>query len=341
MRAFFDPATAAHAPQFMLVRGQVGRCFEVPERSAALLSALDALGIPPEVPERHGMAPVEAVHDAGYLDFLRTIQPEWEAAGMGAEVIPNVHALGQVPGPATCPRGLQGRAGWYILGSSAPVAAGTWEAALRSADTAVTAAQAVLAGERAYALCRPPGHHAYTALAGGFCYLNNSAIAAEVLRAAHERVAILDVDIHHGNGTQGVFWERGDVLTVSVHSDPMDFYPWYWGHAEERGAGLGEGANLNLPLPMRAPDDRFLETVREALAAIDRFDPGAVVIALGLDAHEDDPLRGGGVTTAGFRRIGALIGAIERPVLLVQEGGYLTPALGANLESFLRGFLGR
>jgi acetoin utilization deacetylase AcuC-like enzyme len=203
----------------------------------------------------------------------------------------------------------------------------------------VTAADLVLGGERAaYALCRPPGHHAFGDLAGGFCFLSNAAIAAERLRATGRRPAILDVDVHHGNGTQGVFYERGDVLTVSIHADPARFYPFFWGHAHERGEGAGRGANLNLPLPRGTGDDDYLKTLATALDRIDAFGADCLVVALGLDAHEADPFKGLAVTTDGFARIGAAIGAIGLPSLLVQEGGYLSDALGDNLASFLKGF---
>jgi acetoin utilization deacetylase AcuC-like enzyme len=204
---------------------------------------------------------------------------------------------------------------------------------------AATAAQLVLEGEdAAYALCRPPGHHAYRDLAGGFCFLNNSAIAAAQLRLRHERVAILDVDVHHGNGTQGIFYERGDVLTVSIHADPASFYPFVWGYAHERGAGAGLGANLNIPLPIGTGDDGYLRALNAAQAMIEAFAPGALVVALGLDASEHDPLAGLAVTTDGFRRIGQAIARLGLPTVLVQEGGYLSDILGTNLTATLAGF---
>jgi acetoin utilization deacetylase AcuC-like enzyme len=192
--------------------------------------------------------------------------------------------------------------------------------------------------DAAYGLCRPPGHHAYHDLAGGFCFLNNSAIAAAHLRLRHERVAILDVDVHHGNGTQGIFYERGDVLTVSIHADPQSFYPFVWGYAHERGAGAGLGANLNIPLPIGTGDDGYIEALGAARKMIEAFAPGALVVALGLDASEHDPLAGLAVTTEGFRRIGAAIARLKLPTAFVQEGGYLSDILGTNLTAVLAGF---
>jgi acetoin utilization deacetylase AcuC-like enzyme len=194
-------------------------------------------------------------------------------------------------------------------------------------------------GERAaYALCRPPGHHAYRDQASGFCFLNNTAVAAAHLRLAHERVAILDVDVHHGNGTQGIFYERGDVLTISIHADPVAYYPFVWGYAHERGAGAGLGTNLNIPLPLGTGDDGYIQALTRARVMLDAFAPTALVVALGLDASEHDPLAGLAVTTDGFRRIGAAIAAIGLPTVFVQEGGYLSDILGANLTAVLGGF---
>jgi acetoin utilization deacetylase AcuC-like enzyme len=175
-------------------------------------------------------------------------------------------------------------------------------------------------------------------MAGGFCYLNNAAIAAQSLRRRFERVAILDVDVHHGNGTQGIFYQRADVLTVSLHADPVRFYPFFWGHADERGSGLGLGYNLNIPLPRGSGDAPYLEALDAAIVRIRSFAPEALVVALGLDAHEDDPLAGLKVTSDGFARIGEAVARLAVPSVLLQEGGYLTPALGGNLVAFLGGF---
>jgi acetoin utilization deacetylase AcuC-like enzyme len=197
----------------------------------------------------------------------------------------------------------------------------------------------VLAGApAAYALCRPPGHHAFADVAGGFCFFNNSAIAAQVLRKSAARVAILDVDLHHGNGTQGIFYARPDVLTVSLHADPVRFYPFFWGYADERGEGPGLGYNLNLPLPRKSGDAVFLQTLEAAFQRIRAFAPEALVVALGLDAFEGDPFGGLSVSTPGFAHIGEAIAGLGLPTVIVQEGGYLCNALGDNLTAFLSGF---
>jgi acetoin utilization deacetylase AcuC-like enzyme len=207
--------------------------------------------------------------------------------------------------------------------TACPITADTWSATLASAWSAVEGAELVLSGTRAaYALCRPPGHHAFTDRAGGFCYVNNCAVAATVLRREAARVAILDVDLHHGNGTQGIFYRRDDVLTVSTHADPIRFYPFFWGYAGERGEGPGLGYNLNLPLPRGSDDEAY----------------APVVIALGLDAHESDPFGGLRISTDGFGRIAEAVAGLGLPTLLVQEGGYLSEHLGRNLARFLEAF---
>ena len=339
MKAVYDPGQAAHDPRFFLVRGKLSRSSEQPERAERLKDGLARVGIPVSPAKDFGPGPRAAVHTPEYLNFLKTAHAEWRAlpGDPSAEVVPNIHPQRY---PATYPEGIVGRAGWHMADTACPIGEHTYEASCAAANSAVTAADLVLQGERhAYALCRPPGHHAFADMAGGFCFLNNAAIAAQFLRAKHERVAILDIDVHHGNGTQGIFYGRRDVLTVSIHCDPVNYYPFVWGHAVERGEGEGEGFNVNLPLPALSGDDVFLDGLAKAKVAIEAFSPTALVVALGLDASEHDPLKGLCVTTRGFARIGASIGAIGLPTVFVQEGGYLSDVLGDNLASFMSGVL--
>ncbi len=337
MQVIHAPGNARHDPKNFLVSGAPQANPEVPARAEALLAALAEAGIATAAPEPFGLGPVAAVHTPEYLRFLATVHARWmQIPGASAEVVPNIHARARAD---AYPASVVGQAGYHMADTACPIAAGTWEAAVESAEVALTAARLVAEGAPvAYGLCRPPGHHAYADQAGGFCYLNNSAIAAQWLRARHDRVAILDVDVHHGNGTQGIFYARGDVLTVSLHADPMAFYPFFWGHAQERGEGPGLGANFNLPLPRGSADDDYLRHLDKALERIAAFRPGALVVALGLDAHEGDPFKGLGITTAGFARIAAAVAGLALPTVLVQEGGYLNEALGRNLVSFLTGF---
>jgi len=337
MLVVHSPRHAQHDPGFFLVRGQPQRSTEQPERAERLLAAARRAGHAVREAEGFGAGPRAAVHTPDYLRFLEEGWEAWQALpGAAAEIIPNVPPS---RAHASYPDSIVGRAGWHMADTACPVGRGTFAAACAAADTAVTAAEVLLDGGReAYALCRPPGHHAYADMAGGFCFLNNSAIAAQWLRRAHRRVAILDVDLHHGNGTQGIFYRRPDVLTVSIHADPSRFYPFFWGYAHERGEGQGEGYNLNLPLPIGSGDEAYLPALEEAKKTIRAFAPGALVVALGLDAFEKDPLAGLAVTTPGFARIAAAIAELDLPTLLVQEGGYLTDELGDNLVSFLTGF---
>lgn len=339
MRAYLDPRQRVHDPRHFMANGRILPNPEVPERVARLSAGAEAAGCVFEAPQDFGMGPIGAIHAPEYLTFLRTAHARWSRIeGAAPEIIPNVHPSGRGD---SYPKSVLGQAGWHQADTSCPISAGTWEAAYWSAQTALSAAAAVAGGAgAAYALCRPPGHHAFADLAGGFCFLNNSAIAAEELRRRGLRPAILDVDVHHGNGTQGIFYARSDVLTVSIHADPARFYPFYWGHAHERGTGAGLGYNLNLALPRGTDDAGYLEALAQGLGAIDSFGADVIVVALGLDAHENDPFQGFRVTTPGFARIAAAIAATGRRLLVVQEGGYLSDDLGPNLTAFLSGMQG-
>lgn len=337
MKAFLDDRQRGHDPKMFMANGTRLPNPEQPARIDALKQGAEAAGCAFATPTDHGMGPLAAVHSPEYLVFLETIHARWSRIeGAADEVIPNIHPDRR---SASYPRSAVGQAGFHQADTACPIAAGTWDAAYCSAQTALSATDAVLEGARAaYALCRPPGHHAFSDLAGGFCFLNNSAIAAGALLQAGRRPAILDVDVHHGNGTQGIFYARADVLTVSIHADPARFYPFFWGHAHERGEGAGLGANLNLALPRGTDDAAYLDALDTALARIRAFGADALVVALGLDAHEGDPFQGFKVTTPGFARIARRIAATGLPSVIVQEGGYLQPALGDNLTSFLTGF---
>jgi acetoin utilization deacetylase AcuC-like enzyme len=337
MRAIFDDRQWVHDPKHFMANGTRLANPEQPRRIEVLKGGAEAASCRFEAPQDHGLGPVAAIHSAEYLVFLQTIHERWRRIeGASDEVIPNVHPDRRT---ASYPRSAVGQAGFHQADTSCPIAAGTWEAAYWSAQSAVQGADLMVAGEEAaYVLSRPPGHHAFGDLAGGFCFLNNSAIAAERLLKAGKRPAILDIDVHHGNGTQGIFYERDDVLTVSIHADPVRFYPFFWGHAHERGEGAGRGTNLNLPLVRGTGDDDYLRTLETAFDHIRAFGTDVLVVALGLDAYENDPLKGLAITTPGFARIGAAIAKLGLPALFVQEGGYLSEELGLNLTSFLKGY---
>ncbi len=337
MHIVYSEQHRLHDPSGYISRGRIVPSAECPERADRLIEALHQAGYEHSGPQDHGLAPVAAIHSPDYLDFLMHGHAAWTALpGAGPEIIANAHPSRNA---ATRPEGIVGLAGYHMADTACPIGEGTWQAAHASAQVALTAADAVIEGApAAYALCRPPGHHAYGDIAGGFCFLNNVAIAAQYLRRHHERVAILDVDVHHGNGTQGIFYDRADVFFASIHADPANFYPFFSGYAHERGDGDGHGYTLNLPLAPGSGDAVFLEALATALAAIRRYAPSLLLVSLGLDAQVNDPLGVLEVTTDGFAHIGAEIARLPVPTLIVQEGGYLCPELADNLMTFLRGF---
>jgi acetoin utilization deacetylase AcuC-like enzyme len=337
MKALFDDRQWKHEPKHFMANGALLPNPEQSERINRLRFGAEAAGCTFSAPADAGLGPIAAIHSPQYLSFLQNIYRRWRYIdGAGEEVIPNIHPARRTD---SYPKSAVGQAGFHQADTACPIAEGTWEAAYWSAQSAIAGADLIEAGERAaYVLSRPPGHHAFGDLAGGFCFLNNSAIAAERLRAAGLRPAILDVDVHHGNGTQGIFYDRADVLTVSIHADSERFYPFFWGQAHERGEGPGAGYNLNLPLARGTGDDDYLKTLDTALETVQAYGTDVVVVALGLDAYEGDPLKGLAVTTPGFARIGAAIAKLGLPCLFVQEGGYLCDALGDNLTSVLTGF---
>ena len=337
---FHAPDTDAHDPQFWMLRGVPLPNKETAERARRLLDGIAAAGLTVQDAPVTDRAAMHRIHTPRYLRFLETAWEEWQQApGAGAEVVANLHPQ---KAHQTYPSGITGRAGWHMADTGCPLGRHTWAAALRGVDTALAAVAAVMQGAgAAYALCRPPGHHADADTAAGHCFLNNSAIAAEALRTAHDRVAVLDIDVHHGNGTQEIFYDRADVLTLSVHADPDAFYPFYLGHAHETGTGAGEGFNLNLPLPLGSGDAPWLDAIDRALDRVGEHRAGALILALGLDAHENDPFRGLTVTTPGFAQAAARIRALGLPTVIVQEGGYLSEDLTHNLAAFLRGWQGR
>ena len=343
MKAFAHPAQDLHHPHFFLMRGRIHPNFEVPARAAALAEGLARLGITPDTPPDAPRAAIEAVHPAAYLDFLRDGPAEWASMpDAGPEMVgairptPEMMAQGAPP-----PGGLVSRIGWYTADTACPIGPHTYAASIAAGACALAAAAEAAQGRTAYALCRPPGHHAYATRAGGHCYLNNAAIAVEALRRAGAgRVAVLDIDSHHGNGTQGIFWDRPDVLTVSVHGNPDGYYPWFVGYAGERGGGAAPGCNLNLPLAIGSGDGAWLAAIETGLDAIRQFGAEALVVSLGFDASEHEPLNALKVTEDGFARAGAMIGAAGLPAAIIQEGGYNVDLLGRLLERFVTGWGG-
>ncbi len=323
-----------HAPARELHNGGWTDHAETPARAASVVDAL-----PPLRPTiDHGRAPLRAVHSPEYLDFLETAHARWRSAGRDGDALPYVW-----PVVARRPLRLQridALLGRFSFDAATPIAAGTWEAAYWGAQTALTALDLVLGGEdHAFALCRPPGHHAGSDYFGGYCYLNNAAIAARAAQAAGRgRVAILDIDYHHGNGTQDIFWEDGGVFYASIHADPATDYPFFWGHADETGGGAGAGTTLNLPLPQGTGIEAYLPALDTALAALRGFSPDLLLVSFGADTFIGDPISSFALSTSDYRTIGERIAASGWPVVVVMEGGYATAELGANVAAFLNAF---
>jgi acetoin utilization deacetylase AcuC-like enzyme len=334
MRSFFSPRQLAHAPLSELHNGGFTDYAESPARAEQVRSALAGL----ETPADHGDAAIRAVHAPDYIDFLKTAPAAWADAGRPGDVIGYVWPVVRRR-PLNLKR-IDALVGRYSFDASTPLAAETWDAAYWSVQSALSALDAVLAGDRsAFALCRPPGHHAGKDYMGGYCYLNAAAIVAQAARAAGKPcVAILDIDYHHGNGTQDIFWDRGDVFYASLHADPATDYPFYWGHADEVGEGEGRGTTLNLPLPQGTAIDAFRAAQGKALEAIARFGPELLVVSFGADTFEGDPISHLKLRTEDYALLAKDIAGCGWPTVVVMEGGYAVEALGTNVAGFLEGF---
>ena len=348
MKAFFCEDQLLHEPRQFMRAGRISTPTDVPARAETLRATLAARGITLAAPPDYGRAPLDGVHSTAYLDFLEHAYERWQALRgqgpePGIEVLPNLSPyysgradIAQRP-PCPAPSVIA-QAGYYLGDLSCPIGPHTWRAALRSTHDAVAAAEhAMQTGELAYALCRPSGHHAHRDRAGGFCYLNSSAAAAQRLARDLGRVAVLDVDAHHGDGTQNIFYHRDDVYTVSTHADPGGYYPFYTGYAEERGEGAGTGCNLNLPLPHGTDGPAYRAVLDRALQAVALYQPRALVLALGFDTYKDDPISVLRFDLDTYRDIGSRIRALGLPTVVVQEGGYQVDSIGLALDAFLQG----
>ncbi|MBD1548858.1 histone deacetylase family protein [Roseibium aggregatum] len=333
MKAIFDERQLKHNPERYFRRGAYIPHPEQPERAVLIRDMLLKNGFEIEPPLDHGEEPIKAVHDPDYVDFWKDAYVRWREAAGDAEPIPTYH-----PGRRAGRRSssIYGQLGWYATDTSVPLTENTWEAIYWSAQTAVETAHRVVTGDRmVYGLCRPPGHHAMSNGANGFCFFNNAAVAAQVLRQEYGKVAVFDIDTHTGNGTLDIFYERGDVFLCSLHVDP-DIYPTYYlGYADETGEGPGKGATLNLTLQPGATEAAILHRFREGVQAIQDFGTEALVISLGFDMARDDPLSEVGMTGTGFETMAREIVRMGLPTALIQEGGYLGPSLSNNAEIFL------
>lgn len=356
MQVVYTPIHLAHDVDTETFMGVGVPANEVAERAERIRGALLADGgFTLTAPTEHGEAPITAVHDPGLVRFLEVAWSETRAqniprAFLSADTYPNRSMFEGMSAEAVArlvrePRQIGGRAGFWGLDSAAPLVAGTYVAARGAVDVALTAADLVLgrAGVgAAYGLCRPPGHHAARSMYGGYCFFNNAAIAAQaIVDATGERVAILDVDYHHGNGSQQIFWRRGDVRYVSIHADPDRQYPYFLGRADETGEGEGAGENLNIPLRAGVTDDEYLAAVDRACDALAAVPGSVVVVSLGFDTYGLDPIGDFALTTAVYHEVGRRVAGLGRRLVILQEGGYHRPSLGENARAWLRGAEGR
>ncbi|WP_417476211.1 histone deacetylase family protein [Leisingera sp.] len=337
MKAFFDERQLGHNPHTYFRRGAAMPHQEQPERAIILRDMLLKNGFPIEQPRDLGDTPIKAVHNPAYVDFLRDAHARFVAdAGPEALAIPTCHP-GRRRGRE--PSDIHGQLGWWMTDTSTPLTEGSWTAAYWSAQTALAAAEDVMQGARAsYGLSRPPGHHAMADCANGFCFFNNAALAAHHMRRTWSKVALLDVDVHTGNGSMDIFYDRGDVFFCSLHPDPKTYPTFYLGHAEETGEGDGEGCTLNVLLKQGDGETEVLRALERGLSAITGFGAEALVISLGFDMASDDPLAAVKVDAEGFSAMAAQIAGLGLPTVLVQEGGYLGPSLANNAEAFLTRF---
>lgn len=340
METVYSPRHAGHGGNVELMSGEILPAFEMPRRAEIVKARVEAVGLGPiRAPDDHPLDAARRVHAPDFVDFLPTVWDRWTAEGRGGTAMPFCW-----PGPElradAPPEHVDGLLGYYAFDGGATFVAGTWDAVKASHDVALTAAGLVRDGAAAaFALCRPPGHHASRRSMGGYCFLNNAAIAAERLRMdGAARVAILDVDYHHGNGTQQIFYDRPDVLVVNLHADPRVEYPYFLGHADERGAGAGDGFNLNLPMPHGVDFAAWAEALDAGCRAVEVFAPDALVVSLGVDTFEGDPISRFRLRTADYPRIGARIRRIGRPTLYVMEGGYAVDEIGLNAVGVLTGY---
>ncbi len=339
MLTFFSEGSRQRQARSELHDGALVTPFECPERMDLVLAALSKAAFEVRSPSDYGLAPVLAVHDADYVAFLENCWQAWQAAGHAGEAIPNIWPARTMRGDRI-PQSVSGQLGYYALAAETSITEGTFAAAMASKDTALAATDHTLAtGEPTFGLCRPPGHHAAVDQFGGYCFFNNAAIAAQrALDAGKRRVAILDVDFHHGNGTQQIFYRRDDVLFASLHGDPDVTFPYFSGYADETGEGAGEGFTINYPLPPGTSVATWMAALDDALARIHQAECELLVVSLGVDIFEDDPISAFTFQHVDFIALGQRLAAAGLPCVFLMEGGYAVEDIGVNVVNVLQGF---
>ncbi len=340
MKVVFAEAHRGHDPVYQIVGFEKTAYPERCERLDNIGRSLDPAAFEFVSPLPCDRRAAASIHSEDYLTYLSSAYQRWVAAGYSGDgVVPDTFAF-RIPSRKA--DGILNQAGWHCFDSSTPIVEGTYDASLYSAGCAITGASLLREGNgHAYAMCRPPGHHSGSDYCGGFCYLNNAALAANHLltsgpkASGRPKVAILDIDYHHGNGTQDIFYGTNEVFFVSLHADPNQSYPYYWGHEEEKGRGAGTGYTMNLPLPLGTNAADYMKGLERGLDGIHRYDPAYLIVSLGTDTCAADPLGTFDLPVAAFAQMGGMIAGLRRPTLIVQEGGYLVDELGLCVASFL------
>jgi acetoin utilization deacetylase AcuC-like enzyme len=328
-----------HHGRSELIDGQLMPCFEMPSRADHILERVNARNIGPvRAPEDFGLGPIKRIHDEAFLTFFRGAWDRWAELNSEGDMLPFTWPARTMRD--VIPTSLLGQFGYYSFDAGAPITAGTWQAAYSAAQVALTAQAAIQQGAHsAFALCRPPGHHAASDLMGGYCYLNNAAIAAQAfLDQGRKKVAILDVDYHHGNGTQSIFYSRRDVLFASIHGHPEAEFPFFLGYEDERGEGAGEGFNFNYPLAAGSGWDEWSAALEQACKQIQAYAPDVLVVSLGVDTFKDDPISQFKLDSPDYLQMGERLDRLGLPTLFVMEGGYAVEEIGINAVNVLEGF---
>lgn len=342
MKTIYSENHKLHHGDFELVADGLVPVFEMPRRAEIILARVKAVSLGDVLePTDFGLAPIERIHSPTFVRFLENAWVEWQAAGHAKHALPYTW-IGRGMNQTREPVAIEAKLGFYTFDAAAPITPTTWAAITSSVNVALTGAELVQSGARsAFALCRPPGHHAAADYMGGYCFLNNVAVAAQYfLDSGAGRVAILDIDYHHGNGTQSIFYARDDVLIVNLHGDPSVEYPYFLGYADETGVGAGEGFNINYPMPHGTNFSTWFSNLELACARLEQYAPDMILVSLGVDTFKGDPISQFLLESADYLQIGSRIAKLGKPTLFVMEGGYAVEEIGVNAVNVLIGFEG-
>jgi acetoin utilization deacetylase AcuC-like enzyme len=339
MITVFSEDHQLHFGKYELIEGQFVTPFECPERMEIVMSRLEEVKLGEIVsPMDFGLDPIRRVHSSDFVDFIKTAHGDWVKTHGNTDALPicwPCRTLRQV-----VPEEIDGKLGYYSFDAGTPITSGTWQAATASANVALTGAGLINEGQSSvFSACRPPGHHASADLFGGYCFFNNAAIAAQsLLDTGAQRVTILDVDYHHGNGTQAIFYDRSDVMYVSLHADPKQEFPHFLGYADETGEKEGKGCNFNFPMPWGTQWPAYRESLEKAVAHIRNYSPDVLIVSLGVDTFEKDPISKFQLKADHFLEIGSILAGLKYPTLFIMEGGYAVDEIGVNMVNVLSGF---